>query len=227
MGGAAARASSAAAGRGHEPGAVFARTRDVSLPVRTISASIGGSYGRMGFDGCRGTRLQRLGRCDGGTWSPAGAAEDSGEDLHRPPSLALTRLPTPPLLRLRSYRPSRRALHRIPGDRLRGDDPAATPLAGADPLALGPIREPARMRQVRGGAEQRHRGGGHERRPRSYRNNRSTARTPKWPAVHSGRPVVSARTLRVSATVVSSASMALPIGGRPAAPPADPSISPR
>jgi hypothetical protein len=134
-----------------------------ALPVLTGSVSIGDSYGPMGSDGCRGTRLQHSGRRHGGTGSATGPSEGAGEDLRRTSPPALTRLPARPLLHPWACSPSRRALRRISGDRVRGDDPAATPLAGPEPLALGPIREAAHVQQVRGRAEQRHDGGRHER----------------------------------------------------------------
>ena len=104
-----------------------------------VSGSIGGSYGPMGSDGCRGTRLQRSGRCDGGTGGPAGSAEATGEDVHRASSPALTRLPTPPLLGPEPRPPSQRAVHRVSGDCVRRDTPAETPLARPGPLVLGSI----------------------------------------------------------------------------------------
>ena len=104
-----------------------------------VSGSIGGSSGPMGSDGCRGTRLQRSGRCDGGTGGPAGSAEATGENVHRASSPAFTRLPTPPLLGPEPRPPSQRAVHRVSGDCLRGDNPPETPLAGPGPLALGSI----------------------------------------------------------------------------------------
>jgi hypothetical protein len=72
--------------------------------------------------------------------------------------------------------------------------------------------------------------------PWSCRNKGRTANTPKWPAVHSKPPLVSATTLRVSVTAGSAVSTAeeragmddgsATAGGRPA-PPADPMITPR
>src|SRR4029077_13750657 len=127
-----------------------------TLPVLTVSASIGDSYGPMGSDGCRGTRLHHSGQRHGGTGGAAGSAEGTGEDLRlrRASSLALARLPARPLLPSRACSPSLRALHRISGDRLRGDDSAAIPLAGPAPLVLGPIGEPAHVRQVCGRTRQ-------------------------------------------------------------------------
>src|SRR6266851_3135007 len=104
-----------------------------------VSGSIGGSYGPMGSDGCRGTRLQRSGRCDGGTGGPAGSAEATGENVHRASPPALTRLPTPPLLGPEPRPPSQRAVHRVSGDCVRRDTPAETPLARPGPLVLGSI----------------------------------------------------------------------------------------